>query len=519
MRCLREWQLAAALAAILVLVGGTGWAAEKPPMGGTLVYASGSDPDSLDPANTDSNPGEAIGRMMNNFLVRFDARLNLVPDLATRWAQSKDGLTWTFTLREGVRFHDGTPVDAAAVKYNFDRFLGPEKPLKASLHTPIVKSVEVVDARTVRFSLKVPFAFFLNNIAHSASAIISPAAHQKWGKDLTLHPVGSGPFKFVEWVRGDHITLVRNDEYFEGKPYLDKVIIKTVREDSARVLGLEAGDYDLIVRIPPEEVPRLQREGRVRVYSEQSNRALRIGINATKKPLNDVRVRRALNYAVDKASIVANIYQGLGQVIPTMVGPLNTGYAPVKGIPYDPVMAKKLLAEAGYPNGLSVSLWTPKGRYLKDFELAQAVQQQLAVVGVNAKLETFEWASYLGLLRRPQEQAQHELYLIGWSPSTGEARWGIFPITACSQWRPSGSNDSFYCNKRVDELVDKAVASTTLKDRDRHLREAQELLVEDPSSIYLLATKETVGMSLKVNGVVNSPLELVYVDRNTWKAE
>ncbi len=487
-------------------------------VGGTLVYAAGADPDSLDPANTDSNPGEAIGRMMNNFLVRFDARLHIQPDLATSWTTSKDGLTWTFKLRKGVKFHDDTPFNAEAVRYNFDRFLGPEKPLKASLHAAIIEAVEVVDDSTVRFRLKVPFAFFLNNLAHSASAMVSPAAHKKWGKDLTLHPVGTGPFKFVEWVRGDHITLVRNDDYFDGKARLDKVIVKTVREDSARVLGLEAGDYDLIVRIPPEDVGRLTRQKAIRIDAAQSNRALRIGINASKKPFDNVRVRQAVNYAVDKESIVKNIYQGFAMVIPTMVGPLNTGYAPVKGYPYDPAKAKRLLAEAGYPNGFKTTLWTPKGRYLKDFELAQAVQQQLRSVGVEAGLETFEWAAYLSLLKKPQDEAKQQLYVIGWSPSTGEARWGIFPISACSQWRPKGSNDSFYCNKDVDGMIDRAVAATSLKERDEYLRQAQELLVKDPSSIYLLATKETVGISAKLHGVIISPLELVYVDKDTWKA-
>ncbi len=511
----RWWGIALTLLVIALAPGA--WAASEPQVGGTLVYAAGADPDSLDPANTDSNPGEAIGRMMNNFLVKFDAKLQIRPDLAMSWTESKDGLTWTFTLRKGVKFHDGTPFNAEAVKYNFDRFSGPEKPLKASLHTPIVQSVEVVDDYTVKFTLKVPFAFFLNNLAHSASAIVSPAAHKKWGKDLTLHPVGTGPLKFVEWVRSDRIVLERNDDYFEGRPRLDKVIVRTVREDSARVLGLEAGDYDLIVRIPPEDVGRLMRGGRVRIEAGQSNRALRIGINASKKPLDDVRVRQALNYAVEKESIVKNIYQGLAVVIPTMVGPLNTGYAPVKGYPFDPARAKKLLADAGYPNGFKTTLWTPKGRYLKDFELAQAVQQQLGAVGVEASLETFEWAAYLSLLRKPKEEAKQDLYLIGWSPSTGEARWGIYPITACSQWRPTGSNDSFYCNKQVDELIDKAVVATSLKERDDYLRKAQELLVQDPSAIYLLATKETVGMSPKLHGVIISPLELVYVDKDTWK--
>jgi ABC-type transport system substrate-binding protein len=503
------------LLAILAAVPGA-WAAVQPQSGGTLRYAAGADPDSLDPANTDSNPGEVVGHMVHNYLVRFDAKVQLHPDLATSWTQSKDALTWTFKLRKGVKFHDGTPFNAEAVKYNFDRFIGPEKPLKAGLHDPIIRSVDVVDEYTVRFNLKVPFAFFLNNLAHSASGIVSPTAHKKWGKDLTLHPTGTGPFKFVEWVRGDRVVLARNDDYYEGKPRLERVVIRIVREDSSRVLGLQAGDYDLIVRIPPEDVPRLMQEGRVRIYAEQSNRAIRISFNVSKKPLDDLKIRQALNYAVDKESIVKNIYGGMAAVIPTVVGPLNTGYAPVKGFGYDPAKAKKLLAEAGFPNGLKLTLWTPKGRYLKDYELSQAVQQQLAAVGVDVKLESFEWGAYLAQLRKSREESRHELYLIAWAPSTGEARWGIYPISACDQWRPKGSNDSFYCNKKLDEMIDKAVASRTPKERDDYMRKAQEVLVEDPSAIYLLATKETVGMSLKVHGVINSPLELVYADKDTW---
>jgi len=500
----------------IALVPGT-WAATQPVSGGTLIYGAGADPDSLDPANTDSNTGEAFGHMMNNYLVKFDAKVKIHPDLATEWTQSKDGLTWIFKLRRGVKFHDGTPFNAEAVKYNFDRFLGPEKPLKSSLHTPIIKSVDVVDEYTVRFNLKVPFAFLLNNLAHSASGIVSPTAHKKWGKDLTLHPVGTGPFRFVEWIRGDRVVLERNDEYYEGKPRLDKIIVRTVREDSARVLGLEAGDYDLIVRVPPEDVQRLMREGKVRIYAEQSNRAIRVAFNVSKKPLDDIRVRQALNYAVDKESIVRNIYQGLAMIIPDVVGPLNNGYAPVKGYPYDPAKAKKLLADAGYPNGFKTTLWTPQGRWLKDYELAQAVQQQLQAVGVEASLETFEWGGYLAQIRRPKDQSKDELYMNAWSPSTGEARWGIYPITACSSWWPNGSNYSFYCNKDLDQMIDKAVASTTLKDRDAFLRKAQEILVQDPEAIYLLATKETVGMSLKLHDIINSPLELVYATKDTWK--
>src|SRR5436309_10626328 len=184
---------------------------QQPLRGETLTLATGADPDSLDPQNTQSNPGEQGNRMMHENLVRFSAKMQLEPALAESWVASKDGLAWTFKLRKGVKFHDGTSFDAKAVKYFFDRVLGDEKPFKASLYTPVVQGAEVIDDSTVRVILKQPFGAFLFIMAHSAGAIVSPAAHQQWGKDLALHPVGTGPFMFVEWVKGDHVTMERHD--------------------------------------------------------------------------------------------------------------------------------------------------------------------------------------------------------------------------------------------------------------------------------------------------------------------
>src|SRR5437660_4479372 len=302
-------------------------AAQQAVRGGTLTFATGADPDSLDPQNTQSNPGEQVNRMMHENLVRFSAKMQLEPALAESWLASKDGLTWTFKLRKGVKFHDGTPFDAKAVKYFFDRVLGDEKPFKASLYTPVVQGAEVIDDSTVRVILKQPFGAFLFIMAHSAGAIVSPAAHQKWGKDLALHPVGTGPFKFVEWMKGDRVTMERNDGYWGGAPNLDRVLVKTVREDQARVLSLEAGDADLIVNIPTEEIPRLKKDPRITVQPSPTARALFIAINVKKKPFDDVRVRQALNYAVNRDAIVKELFKNKAQVVASHGSQLQYGYA------------------------------------------------------------------------------------------------------------------------------------------------------------------------------------------------
>ncbi len=484
--------------------------------GGTVTYAAGADPDSLDPANAESNPSEAVNRMMYENLVRFDAKLKIVPGLALKWEQAKDGMSWTFFLRKGVKFHDGTPFNAEAAKVFFERMIGPEKPSRAGLYTPFVKSVDVVDEYTVKVNMIAPFAFFLNNIAHSASGIISPAGLKTYGKDIARRTVGTGPFKFVEWVHGDHLTMVRNDDYWGGKPYLDQIIFKTVKEDSARVMMLQSGDAQLIVRIPSEDIPRLEKDANVKLDSTETLRTLYLQINCAKKPFTDVRVRQAIAHAIDKESIVKNIYQGRALVAQNIVAPLTTGYIPVKGLTYDPERAKKLLAEAGFPNGLKVKFWSPQGRYPKDFEMAQAIQQQLKKVGIDCTLDTMEWAAYLTATRKPVETNDSELFILGWAPSSAEARWVLYPLFTTEQWIPQGNNRSFYSNKEFDDLVNKFTRATTKADMDKYLKAAQEILAREVPAIPILVTKETIGFSKKLHGVINSPLELTYFDNKTY---
>jgi ABC-type transport system substrate-binding protein len=504
----------------LLVVSGLGTmrsvVAQAPVAGGTLTFAAGADPDSLDPQNTQSNPGEQVNRMMYENLVRFNTRMQIEPALAESWTQSADGLVWTFKLRQGVRFHDGTPFDAKAVKYFFDRVLGDEKPFKASLYTPFVQSAQVVDDHTVRVTLKQSFAAFLFRLAHSAGGIASPAAHQKWGKDLTLHPVGTGPFKFVEWVKGDRVVLERSDTYWGGRPLLDRVAVKTVREDSARVLMLEAGDADLILNIPPEDIPRLRKDPRFAIDSIPTARALYVVINVQKKPFDDVRVRQALNLAVNREAIVKSLFQGNAGAISGIVAPLQNGFAKLPGYAFDPKKAKELLAQAGVP-ALKVKLWSPKGRYVKDFELAQAVQQDLAAVGVEAALNTMEWGAYLSATKTAPDQTDRELFLLGWSPSTGEAQWGIYPLLHSSQLAPKGDNRGFFVSKALDDAIDKATTATSDAARLGALREAQQIIIKDAPAIFLISPNMIVGASKKVHGVVNLPLELTYLTEKSWK--
>jgi len=297
---------------------------------------------------------------------------------------------------------------------------------------------------------------------------------------------------------------------------LDRVVVKTVREDSARVLMLEAGDADLILNIPPEDIPRLRKDPRFAIDSIATARALYVMMNVKKKPFDDVRVRQALNLAVNRDAIVKSLFQGNAEAISGIVAPLQNGYAKLPGYGFDPKKAKELLAQAGVP-ALKVKLWSPKGRYVKDFELAQAVQQDLAAVGVDAALNTMEWGAYLTATKTGPEQTDRELFLLGWSPSTGEAQWGMYPLLHSSQLAPKGDNRGFFASKALDDAIDKATTATSEQTRLGALREAQQIVIKDAPAIFLISPNMIVGAAKKVHGVVNLPLELTYLTEKSWK--
>ena len=513
-------RLLALLALILLVVGSLAPSrvalAATPVAGGTLTYAIGADADSLDPPNMAQMPSEMAGRLIYDGLIQFDSQLRLVPGLAEKWEISPDGLTYTFHLRPNVKFQDGTPADAEAVKYCFDRMLSDEKPVKASLHSGLVKTTTAVDPTTFRVVLLAPYATYLNNVAHVASTIYSPTAHKKYGKDLTLHPVGTGPFRFVEWKRGDQIVVERWDQSWRGKPYLDKVIFKIVPEESGRALMLESGDAQLMAFVPPELATRFGSNKSLVVEQYQSARVLGLSLNNQFGPLKSEKVRRALNYAVDKDAIVKNIYQGKAKASGGPSGPLISGAVELPPYPYDPSKAKQLLAEAGYPNGFPLTVLSPRGRFLKDAELMQEVQKQLAGVGVKVTLEFMEYAAFNAATRKPVGETKVQAFLQGWVPSNGEARWTMYALFDGSQWVPTGSNGSFYTNPAMDRVIRQATTAPTLKARDEYLKQAQQLAHDDAVWLYLVATPQIAARSAKLHDAWLSAFEFVTASEKTW---
>lgn len=499
------WLVVVALVLSLAGCGGK----KAAPVKDTLVVAQGTDVDNLDPHGVTSTPAAIVTEHIFETLVTLDENFQVIPRLATSWEPSSDGMYWTFKLRQGVKFHDGTPFNAEAVKFNIERLLNPDTKVPLRSYISMVQSAEVIDEHTVKIVLKYPHAPFLHRMSSASNAIISPKAVQTYGQDLALHPVGTGPYKFVEWVKGDKLVLERNEEYWGTMPKIKTIVFKPVPENSTRVTLLESGDVDLIVRVPPHEVERLKAKSDLDVIVSPSTREIYVALNNNWGPLKDPKVRQALNYAVNKEEIVSQILMGAGKVVQSPILEEMFGYKKVGAYPYDPAKAKALLAEAGYPNGFEVVFHTPDGRYLMDKKIAEAIQHYLSAVGVKAELKTMEWAAYLAFVRKPINENTAQMFLMGWGPWILDGDQMVYPLFLSEQWPPAGSNYGFYKNEKVDEQLKIGTASVDPQVRLEAYGKAQEMIMQDAPWIFLHGEQQIIAKKKSLKGVIILPIEQV----------
>lgn len=488
--------------------------------GKTLIVGQGAEPVALDPHDVTDNPSYEVARHIYEGLVEFGPNLEIQPALAEKWEVSSDGLTWTFYLRKGVKFHSGAPFNAEAVKKNFDRIVyGKFK--RTSLYKPFIESVEVVDEYTVKFHLKVPFGAFLHILAHGAGLIVDPTLIDK-GADIKRNPSGAGAFVFKEWVPGDHITLVANKDYWrKDKVKISKLIFKTIPEDTSRTMMLETGELDIAERISPFDVERLKKNKKIKVDITPSLRVIYMLINNVRYP--DVRIRQAFNYAVDKEAICKNILRGLAEPARSPLAPLTWGYADAGYYPYDPDKAKALLAEAGWKDTdgdgildkdgkkFTLKLYTPHGRYLMDYKIAEAIQGYFKKIGIEAKLHTADWATYLASLRKPPEDSKYDLALLGWAPSTGDGDWVLRPLFHSDYFAPKGGNRAYYKNPEVDELIIAGMKEVNPEKRKEYYKKAQEIIMKDAPWLFLHVQKDVIAYRANVKNVIELPLEILIV--------
>jgi ABC-type transport system substrate-binding protein len=407
------------MAGLIGLLTGLGWA-ETPKSGGTLTVVHGVDVAHLDIHTAPGYEMMWINENIHSGLVTLDKDLNIVPDVAKSWEVSPDGLTYTFSLHEGVKFHDGSELNAEAVKWNVEDYLNPKRGSGMRAYFTDIDRVDVVDKHTVRIILKEPNHFFLTILAgyRTGFLMISPAAFQKAGADdYRKHPVGAGPFKFHEWVPNSHVTLVRNENYWKkGLPYLDKVVFRVLADPMTQVSALRAGEVDLINSLSPELVRVVEKDRNLTVLTGPETTPMVAILNVSKPPFDDLRVRKAIGcYGVDRIEIVQKALLGLATPMVGMAGPGVKGYVDLMRLcPYNPEQARALLKEAGYDekNPLRFSITTNSEKAVFA-NIATLLKSQYAKLGAEAKVDVKDkvtWMSEMvGKLRCTWDQSVEDL--------------------------------------------------------------------------------------------------------------
>ena len=481
----------------------------------TLTIAIGAEPESLDPVRMTSAPAATVGEHVVERLIYMEEDGSLIPMLATSWSANADSTVWTFQIREGVTFHDGAPLNAQAVKANLDRFVNPDVGAAYAFLLGSVREIVATGEYTVQLRLAQPFAPILSHLSHSFIGIVSPRQIAGLApRDTFEIPVGTGPYTMDSWNRGDSIRLSVNENYWGNTPQVPNLVFNFIPEESARMVAIETGEADVVMAVPPQDVARLQRDPNVDVVFQTSVRTIYIGFNNLKAPFDNPVVRRALNHAIDKQLIVDTIFQGSAIVADAPVVDAVFGHTSVGPYDYNPTRARQLLAEAGFPNGFDMTLHHPTGRYPLDATVAEAVQDMLRAVGINATLETREWSSYLSFTAQPPDQAQYDAYMLGWGTVTLDADYGLFALLHSRQWNPNGNNRGFYKNDRVDELLDAARVETNPARRREMYAEAIQLIWDDAPWIYLYNGGQINAVRSNVRGIIHHPLENV----SAWDA-
>src|SRR5262245_10253395 len=500
--------LTAALAFALIGSAALPAEAQQPKTGGTLVYATGTDVQTLDPQFVTDVPTSRIVMHIHETLVKPDEQGNMQPALATSWSTSDDKLTWTFKLRQGVKFHDGTPFNAAAVKATFERMRDPAvaSPRRSSLAA--IADIKVVDGFTVALVTKEPFAPLLAQISAYNLAIMSPAQIAKAGAKYREQPAGTGPFRLKSWQPGERITLARNDDYWGDKPRLDALETRVVPEDSARVLLLLGGEADVIASVPTVMLKRLESSSAGKVIRKTGFRTIYVGLNNSMPPFNDRRVREAVAHAIDVNALQRGVLSGVGKLGGGFESPVIGGAKEIAPRTHDPAKARKLLAEAGHPNGFETSFYVPTGRYLMDRQLGEAIQAQLAAVGIKVKIESPEWGAFSAIT----DQKKAPMFILGKGSPTGDLDFTL-TLTAMTNGR---MNSFALSNPELDKLILEQRGAVEPEKRRALLARAQDIIYEDVPAVVLFYEDQLFATRANVHDVVIYPNEFVDFS-NAWK--
>ncbi len=491
-----------------------------------LVMARVKDAVNLDPSHaTDGLSLNVAAEIMEGLVMFKPGTFDVVPALATSWTITDGGKRFTFTLRKGAKFTDGTPADAAAVKFNFDRWRLQNDPYHGTFayafwvsefggfsddpkNPGSVKDVVVDSPSQVSFVLPAPSGVFLRNVAMEAFYIGSPTAIKADPVAFEQHPIGSGPYMLREWLRDDHITLDANPNYNGplGVPKIKTVVIRDIPDQATSVLSIEKGELSMLTDPRPDDAAMLGKSKKIAIVNQPSNNLAYLAMNIEKKPFDDVRVRRAVAMSLDLPAIIHALY-GPGTSIgdnwtpPGMLGENKH----IKAYTHDIDGAKKLLADAGFPHGFTTQLYLPTSPrpYMPDPQrLAETIQAELKESGINVILEPFEFGVFLAKV----QNGEHPMCLIGWSGDNGDPDNFYYPLLdQDSAVKPFAQNYAFWRDPQFHKLMLAGQRSVVEADRRKIYEEAAQLVHDQVPAISLLHTPVPLALRTSLHGFVASP--------------
>jgi len=509
--------LLAGTAAVAMTLGAGAALAQTPP--GVLIVGQIAEPKALDPAAVTAVNDFRILMNVYDGLVRYkDGTLEVEPALATQWSISEDGTVYTFTLREGVTFHDGSTFDAEAVKFNFDRMLKEDHPYHNTGPFPLsfffsaVQAVDVVDTHTVKFTLNAPYAPFLSNLAYPTGLIVSPAAVMEHGAEFGRNPSGTGAFKFAEWRSNEAVVVEANADHWDGAPALQAVVFRPITDANTRTAEMLAGGIDLMVEVPPVSLSEFQGNS-FSVHEQAGPHVWFLILNAKEGPMADKRVRQAANYAINKQAIVNDVLEGTAAVA---AGPTPPAFAwaynqSLEPYPYDPAKAKALIAEAG-AEGAELTFFVTEGGsgMLDPVAMGTAIQADLQAVGLKVKIETYEWNTFLGQVN-PGLEGKADMAEMAWM--TNDPDTLPFLALRTDAWPDKGGfNSGYYSNPEVDKLLEAARASTDQAERAKLYQDMQVIVQEDAPWVFVANWKQNAVTSDRVGNFALQPSFFLLLD-------
>jgi len=506
---------------MLALAACTGYQKSTRHDAGAIVFGRNKDAITLDPAVSSDGISLTTTYLIYEGLTRYKpGTFEVEPSLATSWEADADGTRWRFHLRRGVRFQDGTVFNAQAAKFNFDRWRDPHNPYHAWGYftyfvsqfgdSPgIIAAVTVIDDLTLEIRLRRPLAPLLANLAMPAFAIASPTALQRERERYAQHPVGTGPYEFVEWMKDDHITLRRFEGYWGKRARVQTVVLRDIPDAATTQLLLESGELDGWEYPPPGVLPHIAANPSLRIYHQPPNNVMFLAMNNLHHPFDDARVRRAIGMAIDRATIVRHFWdpsaQPAREFLPEAVWPHGIAVA----LPYDPAAARTLLAQAGYPRGFHTSLWytTAPRPYLPEPQrVAEAIQADLRAIGIRADLQGFEWGVYLPRV----ENAEHDMCLAGWTGDNGDPDNFLYvPLDKDNAQPPGAYNLAFWRNDEFHELVARAQRTVDRVARARLYAQALAVVRDQSPVVAIAHTRSPLIFRADIVGYVPAPDSMI----------